>query len=224
MKKKATLALLLLVPAASIGVAMAVFIAPGTLGQAVFALSKIWLFAFPGVWFFWLEKGKLKVTLPKLRESLVGIALGLVMFAAILGAYWFLGQQWIDAESTQAKAQQVGIHSPQIYLAGAVYFTSINALVEEYVWRWFVGRQCERLVPVKAAIFLSGFLFTLHHIIALVAYTDWRTAVLGSLGVFVAGSIWSWCYLTYCSIWPSYFSHILADLALAIVGWQILFR
>ena len=30
-------------------------------------------------------------------------------------------------------------------------------------------------------------------------------------------------YLTYRSIWSCYVSHILADLAIAIVGWQLLF-
>ena len=147
------------------------------------------------------------------------------MFGIILGAYWFFGQHWVDATDIRAKAQQVGISSPIIYLVGAMYWTFINSLFEEYIWRWFVYSKCEVLIPGKRAVLLCGLLFTLHHIINLVAYTEnWLVVVLASLGVFLAGAIWSWCYLMYRSIWSSYFSHVLADLAIAIVCWHLLFR
>jgi hypothetical protein len=146
------------------------------------------------------------------------------MFGIIIGAYWLFGQHWIDATDVRAKAQQVGINSPTIYLVGAMYWTFINSLLEEYIWRWFVYSKCEVLIPGKGAVLLSGLLFTLHHIINLVAYTEnWLVVVLASLGVFLAGAIWSWCYLMYRSIWSSYFSHVLADLSIAIVCWQLLF-
>ncbi|MGL5796089.1 MAG: CPBP family glutamic-type intramembrane protease [Waterburya sp.] len=47
--------------------------------------------------------------------------------------------------------------------------------------------------------------------------------ILGSLGVFLAGIIWAWCFSRYQSLVPSYLSHILADIAIAIIGWQLLF-
>jgi membrane protease YdiL (CAAX protease family) len=223
MRQKAVLALLLLVPVNSISLTMFLLIAPGGLGKVAFSLCKIWMLILPAIWFFRIEKGKLRLSRPTRRETWVGLVLGIVMFAVIIGAYWLLGQQWIDTEQTQQRAIAVGITTPQIYLTGAVYFTLINSWVEEYIWRWFVGRQCEHLVSAKTAIFLSAFLFTLHHIIALAAYTDWRTVAVGSLGVFIAGAIWSWCYTTYHSIWASYISHALADAAIAIAGWLILF-
>jgi uncharacterized protein len=225
--RNALLALLLVVPVASFGVTISLFIAPGPVGQLVFSACKLWMLVLPGVWFLWrdreVRRNPYKFSRPKHRESLMGLTLGILMFAAIIGAYWQFGRQWIDVAEVREKAQQVGVGSFAIYLAGAVYFTLINSLIEEYVWRWFVGHQCQILVPGKAAIFLSALLFTLHHIIVLVAYTDGRTVALGSLGVFIAGSVWSWCYLRYRSIWPSYLSHVLADLALAIVAGQILF-
>jgi len=146
------------------------------------------------------------------------------MFAIIFSAYWLLGQQWIDVMDVRTKAKQAGITSPKIYLGGALYFTFINALIEEYVWRWFVYKKCEVLVSGTKAVLLAAMLFTLHHIIALAAYTaDWGVVILGSVGVFIAGAVWSWCYLTYRTLWSSYISHILADLAIAIVGWHLLF-
>jgi len=222
-RPNALTALLLLVSAACLGRIMALY-APSLLGRIVFSLCQVGLLALPLVWFFWVDRGKLSISLPKRRELLAGGVLGLLMFAIILSAYWLFGQHWIDATDVRTKAQQVGISSPIIYLVGAMYWTFINSLFEEYIWRWFVYSKCEVLIPGKGAVLLSGLLFTLHHIINLVAYTEnWLVVVLASLGVFLAGAIWSWCYLMYRSIWSSYFSHILADLAIAIVCWQLLF-
>lgn len=222
-RSNALIALLLLVSAACLGRIMALYV-PGLLGQIGFALCQVGLLAMPLAWFFWLDRGKLEISPPKPRELGPGTVLGLLMFGIILGAYWLFGQHWIDTMDVRAKAQQVGINSPNVYLVGALYWTFINSLLEEYIWRWFVMSKCEMLIPGTGAVLLSGLLFTLHHIINLIAYTqNWLVIVLASLGVFLAGAVWSWCYLTYRSIWPSYFSHILADLAIAIVSWQILF-
>ena len=145
------------------------------------------------------------------------------MFGIIAGAYWFVGQHQIDPVDVRSKAQ-VGLINPIAYLISAFYFTFINSLIEEYIWRWFVYRKCEVLVSGIKAVYLAALCFTLHHIIALAAYTgNWLIVALGSLGVFVAGAIWSWCYLTYRSLWGCYISHLLADLAIALIGWHLLF-
>lgn len=222
-RPNALTALFLLVSAACLSRVMALYV-PGLFGQIMSSLCQIGLLVLPFAWFFWVDRGKLSISLPKRREWLAGTVLGLLMFGIILGAYWLFGQHWIDTADVRTKAQQVGINSPIIFLVGAMYWTFINSLFEEYIWRWFVYNKCEVLIPGKGAVLLSGLLFTLHHIINLVAYTEnWLVVVLASLGVFLAGAVWSWCYLIYRSIWSSYFSHILADLAIAIVSWQLLF-
>lgn len=222
-RPNALTALFLLVSTACLSRVMALYV-PGLFGQIMSSLCQIGLLVLPFAWFFWVDRGKLSISLPKRREWLPGTVLGLLMFGIILSAYWFFGQHWIDTADVRTKAQQVGINSPIIFLVGAMYWTFINSLFEEYIWRWFVYNKCEVLIPGKGAVLLSGLLFTLHHIINLVAYTEnWLVVVLASLGVFLAGAVWSWCYLIYRSIWPSYFSHILADLAIAIVSWQLLF-
>ncbi|WP_088892158.1 CPBP family intramembrane glutamic endopeptidase [Leptolyngbya ohadii] len=219
----AALALCLLVPAASMGTAAGLYV-PGTIGQLIFAATKVWLLAFPLIWFLQVDRGKVALSFPLWRDLLGGIALGLLMFGVIVGAYSLVGQQWIDPAIVQAKAQQVGLTEPKLYLLGAFYFTFINSLAEEYIWRWFVYQRCEVLVPGKRAIALAALCFTLHHMIALLAYTGSVGAVaLGSLGVFLAGAIWSWCYLTYRSLWACYVSHLLADLAIGLIGWKLLF-
>ena len=135
-----------------------------------------------------------------------------------------MGQAWIEPAETRAKAQQVGITAAWIFWVGAAYWTFLNALIEEYIWRGFVYRHCETLISGMGAVLLSALFFTFHHTIALAGYIqDWRVVLLGTVGVFGAGAIWSSCCLKYRSLWPSYLSHMLADAAIALVGWHILF-
>ncbi|TAF05436.1 MAG: CPBP family intramembrane metalloprotease [Oscillatoriales cyanobacterium] len=222
-RQNAQLALILLVPASSIGVA-SLFIAPGTIGTIVSVLCGFWLLVLPIAWSVLGDRYQPHLSKPKYQELLVGTVLGLLMFGIILGIYGLFGQHWIDAADAKSKVQQMGLNNPIIFLIVQAYFVLINSFIEEFIWRWFVYKKCEILIPGKAGIFLSALFFTLHHIIVLAAYTDWHGVILGSLAVFVAGAIWSWCYLAYRSLWASYISHAIADFALSIIAWKTLYK
>ncbi|WP_375509356.1 CPBP family intramembrane glutamic endopeptidase [uncultured Nostoc sp.] len=223
LNRNALLALLLLVPVPSIGVAAQLYMLPGLTGNLVALLSKIWMLVLPIIWLLFIDKENLKVQYPKRRELLTGVGLGLLMLCIMLIVYWLLGAKWIDVEYVRDRAKQLGLGSFVVYLIGSAYWIFVNSLLEEIVWRWFVYRKCEMLVSSPLAVVLSALFFTIHHIVGLAAYFDWRATTLCSLGVFLAGAIWSWCYLTYCSIWPGYISHIFADIAILLIGWQLIF-
>jgi membrane protease YdiL (CAAX protease family) len=225
---RAALALLLLVPAPSIGTAMAMVIAPGSAAaKIVFAVLKVWLLAFPLLWLVFVERGRPRLPAPTRRGVLPGLVSGAVIAAIILAAYFTVGHHWIDAPHVHAMAAKNGLASPTLYVVLAAYWCVVNSLLEEYVWRWFVFRRClDLLTPARtaAAVLLSALLFTLHHIVALTAQFDWRITLLGSLGVFIGGAAWSWLYLRYRSIWPGYLSHVLADAPIFWIGWRIIFH
>ncbi|MGG6296886.1 CPBP family intramembrane glutamic endopeptidase [Leptolyngbya sp. AN02str] len=196
-------------------------------GAIAYTLSRLLLLGLPLVW-WWRnsrEFASLQFTPPTRAHWRAGLGWGLAMAGIILATYVGLGRTWISPEAVRQQAQAVGITSPAMFLMGAAYFSLLNAVVEEYVWRWFVYDQWERLLGHASGLAMLGaaLWFTLHHILALAAYTPIGVVVLGSVGVFVAGMIWCECYRRYRSIWPSYISHVLADLAIALVGWQLLF-
>jgi membrane protease YdiL (CAAX protease family) len=101
---------------------------------------------------------------------------------------------------------------------------TLNSLMEEYVWRWFVFRKFEVLLGGKLAVPATALAFTAHHVIVLAAQFDWPIALLGSCGVFIGGTVWSWLYLRYRSIWPGYVSHAIADAAIFIIGYTLIFN
>lgn len=224
-RNHAWLALLLLVPIPTIGAAAAGFWWPGTnFGQGIFIASKLWLVVFPLVWWLKVEKGRWSWSPARKGGFGLAITLGLLVTAAIFGLYGLarhLG--WFDPATVAESAARTGLDNQTIYLVGAVYWVTLNSLMEEYVWRWFVFRQCERLAGGLAAVFLSALAFTLHHIVALAGQFSWPMTILLSAGVFTGGAMWSWLYLRYRSIWPCYVSHAIVDMPIFIIGWWLIF-
>jgi membrane protease YdiL (CAAX protease family) len=137
--------------------------------------------------------------------------------------YHLIGPQWIDEDQVRQIAQRNGIGTLPRYLSAVAYWILVNSVLEEYVYRWFVFRKCEALMPAAWAVLASAAAFTIHHVIAIGVQFDWRVNVLASIGVFVGGAVWSWLYLRYRSIWPAYLSHAIVDVAVFYLGWRIIF-
>ena len=74
-----------------------------------------------------------------------------------------------------------------------------------------------------SAIFISAAGFTLHHVLALQLYFNWAAVFLCAIGIFLGGAVWSWCYIKFRSIWPCYFSHAIVDVAVFVIGFQLIF-
>ena len=213
------LALALLVPAPSLGTLAGMVFFPGSmLGKGLFAASKLWLFAFPVVWLKLVDRGRIGLSPARNGGWLAGVASGAGIGLLILLGYFAFGQGLLDKTAFVGRMSSIGLGDPTVYLCGAAYWILINSVLEEYVWRWFVYAKCEALVRPAAAILLSATFFTLHHFIALWACFGMSLAIVGSLGVFVGGAVWSLMFMRYRSIWPGYLSHALVDLTVFGLG------
>ena len=222
-RRTALLALLLLVPAPSLGAAVLLYWAPDALGKVLYGVCKVWLLALPIVWLLFVERGKFSLSPLRKGGLMAGLGTGVAIAVVIFVFYALVGRGWIDAEAFRSSLSEAGFDNKTFYLGAAVYVVLINAAIEEYVWRWFVFRQCERLVPGFLAVLLSAALFTIHHIVSLRAYVGWDVTLVSCLGLLIGATVWSTLYWRYRSIWPGYLSHICADIAVYVVGWQLLF-
>jgi membrane protease YdiL (CAAX protease family) len=194
------------------------------LGKVLFFAAKVWLVLLPLVWRLLVDREPLSWSPPRHGGFGAAIASGVMISLAIFGAY-ALAMRWgaIEAATVSERAAKTGLSTVGVFLAGAVYWITINSLMEEYVWRWFVLRKCEAIWGGKIGLAVAAFAFTAHHVIALAAQFNWGITLLGSLGVFIGGATWNWLYLRYRSIWPGYVSHAIVDLAIFIVGYRLLF-
>jgi len=226
-RKHALRALWLLVPAPTLGALCAFVWAPGAVGQAVYFVAKLWLLALPLYWRLRVEGQPLSLSRLAPARRLAGLVVGLVLAAsmggAILGAYAWLGETWIDLERLREAVRAAGLTERGRFLAFSAYLILINSLAEEYVWRWFCLRQCSAVMSGRWAIVVSSLFFSLHHAVVFAVQFEARTAALAVCGVFVAGCIWSACYLRFRSIWPGYLSHVGADVAGLWIAWELLF-
>ncbi len=222
-RRRAVTALALVVPVPSIGVVAAMIAAPGTLGHAVFLAAKVWLILFPAAWYLVVERGRPSWSPPRLGGMGVGALSGLAILAVIVAGAWLAGVRTMDLAPLRAAVEEMGLGTPGVYLAAAAAWTLVNSLMEEYVYRWFVLRQCEQLFSATWAILISASIFTLHHVIAVSQYLNALHTLLASAGVFTGGAIWGWLSWRYRSIWPGWISHVLADIAVFGLGWWLLF-
>lgn len=221
--RRALLALLLLVPAPSIGTAMAMWVSPGPVGKAVYFGSKLWLLALPAFWLLVVERRRPSWSRPMHGGMLIGLASGLVIGAGSLLAYRLGWHGRIDASALLEIAAKNQFDRPAVYLGFAAYITLVNSLLEEYVWRWFVVSRCKVLFSPRVAVLAGAVFFTLHHVIALRAYLPWSLTLLAAGGVCTGGLLWGWMYVRYRSIWPGFVSHALVDVAVFTIGWLLLF-
>ena len=226
-RSRALWALLLLVPAPTLGALAAFVWAPGALGQGLYSAAKLWILVLPLLWLLRVERGRPSLSrLPPERRTRAlaeGLALGLLMSAAVLGVWWWRGEELVDRERLHAALAGAGLDSRAVFLAVALYITLVNSLLEEYVWRWFAWRQAEALVGGRLAVPLAALCFTLHHVVVFEVQLGARFALLGGLAVFVAGCLWSALYARWRSVWPCWVSHVLVDAAGLWIGWQLLF-
>ncbi|MCK5001180.1 MAG: CPBP family intramembrane metalloprotease [Anaerohalosphaera sp.] len=222
-KKHSLLALLLLVPAPSIGVLIGMRICPNDFGRAVFFIFKLWLLLLPLVWHVFVDKQKLSLSKPSNGGFVVAGLLGLAMSAVMITAYILLGKHLIDPQVLKDMMAGIELDDRRTYLLGAAYWILVNSVLEEYVWRWFVVKKCQSLMSTNAAIVVSAICFTIHHVVAMSMFFNWLVVSVASVGLFVAGAVWSWCYSRYQSVWPGYISHAIVDIAVFGVGYILIF-
>ena len=192
--------------------------------QIFFFTCKIWLLLAPAYWYIRIEKNSPSWSFPTRDGIVVGGISGIIMSVIII-VTWILFGDTLETSSMISELESTGLTEFRMYLAGMIYWISVNSLLEEYVFRWFVTTKAIELLGSEArAIFLSAILFTLHHAIALhyFGFVWWQT-VMACFGLLSAAAIWSWLYVRYRSVWVCWFSHSVCDVAVFGLGYLIIF-
>ncbi len=222
-RSRSLVALLLLAPVPTLGIAAALIFWPGPLGRTVFTVAKIWLLILPVVWHLRIDKGKLSLSPPKNGGLGAGFLIGLGTAAVIVATCWLIAIPRVDPAALRLEVTEMGLASPLAFILGALYWIFVNSVVEEYVFRWFIQSRCEDLWSRPVAIVVSAAIFTTHHVVAMATFLEPSLTALASAGVFIGGATWSWMYARYQSIWPGWVAHACADVALFGCGYYLLF-
>ena len=223
-RKLALIALLLVGLAPTVSIFISFGTDGGIISQIAYFISKIWLLVIPLIWYLKVDGGKLSLAKPKQGGYAMATGLGLGMSGVIFGA-WLIVGDLIDGDLLRDAVEPVGLLDLRLYVGGVIYWTVLNSLLEEYVFRWFLVVKSEALVGTGTpAILLSAFIFVIHHTFALLFFGfPWWANLLASVSLFVGGAIFSWLYIRYRSVWMPYIAHAICDIAVFGIGAIIIF-
>ncbi len=223
-KRSAIFALLLVGLAPTVSIFISFATDGGLFSQIAYLFSKLWMILIPLFWYLKIDGGKFSLSKPKNGGYLMSAGLGLGMSSLIV-ATWFLVDDRIDGDLLRDAVEPVGLLDVRLYIGGVIYWTVLNSLLEEYVFRWFLVVKSEALVGTGTpAILLSAFIFVIHHTFALLFFGfPWWANLLASISLFVGGAIFSWLYIRYRSVWMPYIAHAICDIAVFGIGAIIIF-
>ena len=196
--------------------------------KASFAAAKVTLLLVPVLWLLHVERRRPRIPRWSNRGMVAAHVTGALIFVIIAAGYYAVGRHWIDAAAMRRQVTTNGLGVPALFLLGALYWCTINSILEEYFWRWFIGERLRDVLPRTAAGSLaaavgSALLFTAHHVVALATLVDVRTTIAASIGVFIGGLTWSLLYLRHRNIYACWVSHVYADIIIFYLGYRIVF-
>jgi len=162
------------------------------------------------------------------RGLLPGLATGVGLAGAVLGAWWLLRDTGLLGEAPEvigARLRAFGAATVDGYIVLAVALSVVHSLFEEYYWRWFVLGSLARRLHVGVAVVLSSIAFAAHHVIVVDRFVGperfWEATVPFSIAVAVGGGIWALLFLRYRSLLASWVSHVLVDAAVMWIGYRM---
>jgi membrane protease YdiL (CAAX protease family) len=156
------------------------------------------------------------------RQIVIGICVGLVMTAAVLGSFYFISDER-RAEALSRIAQKIStLKIREHFYFYAFLMSVVHSLLEEFYWRFFIFSAWKSALGNRAFSalphFIAGLAFTLHHFTVTVFYFDLAFGLLLGLGVLGAGLIWTYIFEKERSLLGVWISHIIVDIALMSVG------
>lgn len=158
------------------------------------------------------------------KDVLLGLGLGGTFFLALLGVFLLAPELFAEAsKEALPRATAFGIGAPLTFVIAGVLFAIVHSLFEEYYWRWFVFGGLSSFISIPLSIIVSAIAFSLHHIFILLPFVPFPLAIIGGAIVGAIGGLWSFIYTKRQNLVAPWISHIVADLAIVYIIYQILF-
>ncbi len=194
----------------------------------VFGTGKVVQFSLPALVVFWWEGERFQFAWPNRRGIGIGILFALLFAGGAFPLYFgWLKHTDLFADTPRKLADWLyenNANTPAAFFALAFFILGPHSLLEEYYWRWFVFGRLQRHLPWGWAVVLASLAFMSHHVFVLGYYFPgrfWLVAVPFSLCVACAGGVWAWLYHRSGNLYAPWLSHLLADSAIMVVGYDM---
>lgn len=201
---------------------------PGTaFGNAFYSGVKVFLLLWPVIAVRFLLREPIKNPYAKrqhLKSVLPGALFGLVTVGVLVFLLKATPLSSLISENGPRIADRIGdLGVADHFLIFALFISFAHAALEEFFWRWFAFGQLRLLLPrVWMAHLLAGLGFASHHVVILSQFFPMGWAFFLGVCVAIGGIVWSVIYDRYGSLRGAWTSHMIVDLGLMWVGWEVL--
>jgi hypothetical protein len=127
------------------------------------------------------------------------------------------------AAQIRVKVGQMGLTTPQRYVAFCVCLSVFHSLIEEFFWRWFIFGHLRRVTTPRAAWIAASMAFAAHHFVVLACYFPAPAVLLLGTCVALGGALWCFLYARQRTLVGCWISHGLVDVGICLVGYMIVF-
>lgn len=152
---------------------------------------------------------------PDWKRFKIALVLGFGAVVIIQLAYLVL-QSFIDLQQIKILLEDRQRITAAIFVAVAIYATFGNSMLEEVFFRGLLVQS-----GVKHPWVFSSVLFSVYHFTIFIGWFSWWVTLVALFGLFVGGLMFCWLNGNRKSIWSSWVMHILADVSIFAIGFQI---
>lgn len=154
------------------------------------------------------------------KGMVFGLLFGISSFIVIMAAYVFL-KQFIDFQAIVQEMQTKSKITAENFIFIAIYITLGNSLIEEFFFRGFIFLNLKHLGSEKLAYLFSASLFAIYHIAIFQTWFTVPLTLLALFGLFTIAIIFNWLNTKTNTFINSWIVHILADLAIILIGFRL---
>ena len=185
------------------------------------SIIKIVLFLLIPLGYFLLYKDKAaylkKLFVPKKKDFLLALLLGIGVFAVIMIAYFFLGD-YIDLSGIkESLTTGIGVTADN-FVYVAIYISFVNSLLEEFFFRGYAFLMLKEEKGRKFAYIFSAAMFALYHVGMTSGWFNILIYILSMAGLFIGGCIFNYLNEKCENIYPSWLVHMCANFGINTIG------
>lgn len=147
----------------------------------------------------------------------VAVALGVVLYGVILGAYFLVRNVFDFSELTKSLNQTTGVNQSNFRWV-SLYISFVNSLLEEFFFRGFAFLMLQKMTSKSFAYLFSSSTFALYHIAMMIGWFGVPVILLSLLGLFAGGLIFNKFDDRKGNIYLSWLIHMFANFAINTIG------
>ena len=158
---------------------------------------------------------------PKKKGLLPAIALGVGIYAVILGGYFLVSPFFDFSQIAGALTDNAGV-TKENFLYVSLYISFINSFLEEFFFRGFVFTDLKQHNDRKLGYIFSAAAFSLYHVAMMIGWFSPALFLLVMAGLVVGGMIFNWLNEKLDTIYCSWLTHMFANFAINTIGFMLL--